>query len=144
MISQLTVFLRNEKGRLASAVSTLADSQINLLALFVADTADFGVARIFSEKPKEACESLIEAGYRAALTPVIAVPIDNEQGSLAHLLSFLDECDVNIEYSYCFTIDANVALNVIKVQDSSVEAKLQKAGFKTLTDQDVYDRYYSN
>ena len=77
MISQLTVFLQNEKGRLASACRTIAEAGINMHALFLADTQDFGVARIFCDTPDKACERLSEAGYRATVTPVIAVRVPN-------------------------------------------------------------------
>ena len=70
MISQLTVFLANEKGRLAAACRTLADADINMKALFIADTADFGIVRIFCDTPKRAVEALGQAGFRASLTPV--------------------------------------------------------------------------
>ena len=73
MISQLTVFMENERGRLASACRTLADAGINIYALFVADTADFGVARIFCDTPQAAADALTAAGYRAAVTPVLGV-----------------------------------------------------------------------
>ena len=65
MISQLTVFLENEEGRLASAVRTIANANINMQALFLADTADFGILRIFCDTPQKACDALTAAGYRA-------------------------------------------------------------------------------
>ena len=71
MISQLTVFMENERGRLASACRTIADAGINMYALFVADTADFGVARIFCDTPQAAAKALTEAGYRAMVAPVL-------------------------------------------------------------------------
>ena len=75
MISQLTVFLENEEGRLASAVRTISNAGINMQALFLADTADFGILRIFCDTPKKACAALIDAGYRAKLIDVVAVKV---------------------------------------------------------------------
>ena len=83
MISQLTVFLANERGRLAAACRTLADAGFNMHSLVLADTADFGVVRIFCDRPDEAAALLVDAGYRAAVTPVIAVRVPNEPGGLA-------------------------------------------------------------
>ncbi len=91
MISQLTVFLENENGRLASACRTLADAGINMHALYLADTADFGVARIFCDTPQAAADALTAAGYRAAVTPVLGVRVPDVPGGLASLLEFLDE-----------------------------------------------------
>lgn len=138
MISQLTVFLENEKGRLASAVKTIADAGINMHALFLADTKDFGVARIFCDTPEAACEALKEAGYRAALTQVLAVKVPNRKGGLAELLAFLDEHDINIEYGYCFSSDPEYAIDVMKISDADVEGKLAQAGFITVSAEDVY------
>ena len=104
MIDQLTVFLENEKGRLAAACQTLADAGINLHALNLADTADFGVVR------------------------------------LAKLLSFMDEQEANIEYGYCFSVNENVAIDVLKVDgDSGIEEKLKAAGFEPVRPEDIYD-----
>ena len=80
MISQLTVFLENEEGRLASAVRTISNAGINMQALFLADTADFGILRIFCDTPKKACAALIDAGYRAKLIDVVAVKVSNKPG----------------------------------------------------------------
>ena len=88
------VFMENEKGRLAAACRTVADANINMYALFVADTADFGVARVFCDTPQAAAKVLTEAGYRATVTPVLGVRVPDEAGGLAHLLEFLDENDV--------------------------------------------------
>ena len=104
MISQLTVFMENERGRLASACRTIADAGINMYALFVADTADFGVARIFCDTPQAAADALTAAGYRAAVTPVLGVRVPDEPGGLASLLEFLDEAGENVEYGYCLSL----------------------------------------
>ncbi len=104
MISQLTVFLANEKGRLAAACRTLADADINLAALFIADTADFGIVRIFCDRPNRAAAVLAEAGFRASITPVIAVSVADEPGALARLLGFCHEASMNVEYGYCFSV----------------------------------------
>ncbi|MEG0376126.1 MAG: ACT domain-containing protein [Raoultibacter sp.] len=138
MISQLTVFLENEKGRLARACRTIADSGFNMSALFLADTADFGVARIFCDRPEEAVEKLREAGYRATITPVLGVRVPNRPGGLAELLEFFNEHDVNIEYGYCFSVNQEYAIDVLKVSDHSIEDKLAAAGFEPATPKDIY------
>ena len=139
MISQLTVFMENEKGRLAAACRTIADANINMYALFVADTADFGVARVFCDTPQAAAKVLTEAGYRATVTPVLGVRVPDEAGGLAHLLEFLDENDVNIEYGHCFTAGDGSAIDVLKVGSASdIEEKLVQAGFELVAPEEIY------
>lgn len=137
MISQLTVFLQNEKGRLASATRTIADADINMHALFLADSADFGIARIFCDTPARAAAALREAGFRATVTPVIAVRVPNQPGGLAKLLEFCDEQDMNIEYGYCFSV-SDTAVDVIKVDGDHAEDKLAAAGFEIVKPEDIY------
>lgn len=138
MIMQLTVFLQNEKGRLASATRTIADAGINMHAMFVADTQDFGIVRIFCDTPDEAAKALAEAGYRASVTPVVAVRVPNEAGGLAKLLEYCDANDMNIEYAYCFCVDGDTAVNVLKIDGEGVEAKLVEGGFATVEPSEIY------
>ena len=85
MISQLTVFLENEKGRLAAACRAVSDAGINMHALNLADTSDFGVVRMLTDTPEAAAEALREQGYRATVTPVLAVRVPNVQIGRAHV-----------------------------------------------------------
>lgn len=80
MISQLTVFLENKEGRLASAVRSIARADINMQAMFLADTKDFGILRIFCDTPEKACRILQEEGYQARLIDVVAVKVPNVPG----------------------------------------------------------------
>lgn len=138
MISQLTVFLANEKGRLAAACRTLADADINMKALFIADTADFGIVRIFCDTPKRAVEVLGQAGFRASLTPVIAVSVEDAPGTLADLLGFCQGASMNIEYGYCFCTADGKAVDVLKIEGDGAEAVLAAAGFAVLAPEEVY------
>ena len=140
MIEQLTVFLENEKGRLAAACQTLADAGINMHALNLADTADFGVVRMLCDTPEAASGALKAAGYRAAVTPVLGVRVPNVPGGLARLLSFMDEQEANIEYGYCLSVNDDVAIDVLKVDgDSGIEEKLTAAGFEPVRPEDIYE-----
>ncbi|MEA5019645.1 MAG: amino acid-binding protein [Gordonibacter sp.] len=139
MISQLTVFLENEKGRLAAACRTIADAGINMHALNIADTADFGVVRMLTDTPEAAAETLRQAGYRASVTSVLAVRVSNIPGGLASLLEFMDTQKANIEYGYCFSVNEGIAIDVLKVDgDSGIEEKLTAAGFEPVRPEDIY------
>jgi len=121
MISQLTVFLENEKGRLAAATRAVADAGVNMHALYLADTEDFGVARMLCDTPNK------------------AVRVPDVPGGLASLLEFLDECDVNVEYGYCMSVEGGHAIDVLKVSgDEEIERKLADAGFAPVSAEDVY------
>ena len=138
MISQLTVFLANEKGRLAAACRTLADAGFNMHSLVLADTADFGVVRIFCDRPDEAASLLVDAGYRAAVTPVIAVRVPNEPGGLARLLEFIDGADMNVEYGYCYSVGEDGAIDVLKIEGDDAEERLAAAGFAVVRAEEIY------
>lgn len=138
MISQLTVFLANEKGRLAAACQALADADINMQALFVADTADFGIVRIFCDTPERAAAVLADGGFRATITPVIAVSVADEPGTLARLLGFCHESSMNIEYGYCFSTSGGRAIDVLKIEGDGAEEALAAAGFTILSPEEVY------
>lgn len=139
MISQLTVFLENEKGRLAEATRAIADAGINMHSLYLADTQDFGVARMLCDTPELAAEKLKAAGWRAAVTPVLGVRVPDVPGGLAKLLEFLDEADVNVEYGYCISVEGGNAIDVLKVSsDAVIEEMLSKAGFDAVKPEDIY------
>ena len=120
MIQQLTVFLENKEGRLSDATRTIANAGINMHALNIAESSDFGVLRIISDTPDAAAKALTEAGFRATCTPVLAIQVSGEAGGLADLLEKLDELDVNIEYGYCYSSDDNKAINILKVKAETV------------------------
>ena len=113
MIEQLTVFIQNEKGRLSGLCRTLADANINMHDLFIADTSDFGVVRVFCDTPQAAAKVLDEAGFRASVTKVLAVRVPNEPGGLAHLLETIESMGANIEYGYCFARGAATAAHAL-------------------------------
>lgn len=138
MISQLTVFIENETGRLASVCRTLADANIDMRALFLADTEDFGVARIFCDTPHHAAEVLIDAGYRARVVPVLGVRVPDRQGGLADLLEFLDKEQISVEYGYCFSLNTEFAFDVLKVSDDGIEEKLRAAGYDLVKDEEIH------
>ena len=142
MINQLTVFLENKPGRLLSLCSTLGDAGINMRALMVADTTEFGIVRIVCDAPERARELLRGQGYSASITKVLAVQVPDEPGALADILRVADEVGANIEYAYCFLEPARgSAVNVFKVgsdEGQRAEEALRAAGFGTIEAADIY------
>lgn len=138
MIEQLTVLLENEKGRLSQLCRDLANENINMHDLFVADTSDFGIVRIFCDTPQRAANVLEERGYRARVVDVLAARVPNEPGGLATLLETIESFGSNIEYGYCFSRGEETAIDVLKVADPAIEGKLSEAGFDIVKAEEVY------
>jgi hypothetical protein len=99
-IKQISVFLENTTGRLCEVTQTLAKAGINLRAISIADTADFGILRLIVDKTDEAVNSLTAAGFTTRQTTVAAVEIDDKPGSLAVLMELFQKSGINIEYLY--------------------------------------------
>ncbi|MEZ0343324.1 MAG: ACT domain-containing protein [Caldimicrobium sp.] len=101
-IKQISVFLENKKGRLYEALKALAQAGVNIRALSIADTSDFGILRMIVNNPELAKKALEEAGFTTKITNVIAVGVKDEPGGLAEVLKILYENDINVEYVYAF------------------------------------------
>lgn len=139
MIEQVSVFLENKSGRLAELARTIGDAGINMHALMVADTADFGVVRIICDSPERARRLLEEHGFGASITHVLAVEIPDRPGGLADLLGVLDEANLNVEYAYAFVEPSGeAAIDVLKVDDQRAEDVLSAAGFRVLAPSELY------
>lgn len=133
MIEQVTVFLENEKGRLLALTEALGNADVNMQALTIAETSDYGLVRIVCDKPEEACRVLEQEGFRALVTKVLGVVVPNRPGGLAGLLQTLESLDLNIEYGYCFSAKDGEAVDVLKVADpAGATAALEKAGYALL------------
>lgn len=138
MISQLTVFLQNEKGHLSRLCNRIAEAGINMHAMFLSDTSDFGIVRIFCDQPEQTCRMLADSGFRASLTPVNAVKVPNEPGGLAKLLKVCESHDFNIEYGYCFKAGNDEAIDVLKINGEQVDQTLHEAGFTIVAPEEIY------
>ncbi len=123
MIEQLSVFLENKPGRLAEMARILGDAGHNMRAFVVADTADFGVARVIVDRPRAARAMLESAGFGVTVTEVIAVEVPDRPGGLADVLEVLGRAGVNVEYAYCFVEpDGRLALDIFRVEDPGTAA----------------------
>ncbi len=139
MIEQVSVFLENSTGRLAKLTRVLGDAGIDMHALMVADTEEFGVVRIICDRPRAARALLEDTGFGASLTAVTAVEVPDRPGGLADVLEALEAGGVNVEYAYCYVKPgAEAAVDVLKVDGFNVDAVLRDSGFKVLEAADIY------
>ena len=142
LIKQISIFVENKPGRLSAITKLLSDNDINIRALSVADTKDFGIFRLIVNKPDKACEILKAADCTVSLTNVIAIGINDKPGGLAAAMECLYAYNISVEYMYAFVSksedDACVILRV-ENNDKAIEAFTEK-GFTILKAEEVYDR----
>jgi len=99
---QISVFLENKAGRLAEVTAILAEAGVNIRALAVADTSDFGVLRLIVDDNSKAVESLKNHGFTVGKTDVVAVEVEDRPGGLHRILGILHKAEINVEYMYAF------------------------------------------
>lgn len=138
-VKQISVFIENKKGALAQATRYIAENKINLRALSIADTQDFGILRIICEEPEKANQVLQEGGFLTTMTKVLAAPISDEPGSLANILEVLSEANVMIEYTYAFVSAKAGAYMIFRVDDNQLAAAtLAAAGIRIVDQEDLF------
>ena len=117
-IKQISVFLENKKGRLAEITKLIAKAGIDIRALSIADTAEFGILRLIVDDPGKAVEAIADGGFTVKSTDVLAVEIPDKPGSLAKVMEIFEETGVNIEYIYAsLEKDCSTAVVIFKVED---------------------------
>jgi len=141
MIKQLSVFLENEPGRLVKVTRILEDANIDIRALTVAETADFGILRLIVNDPERAYSILRENNVAVASDVVLGVEVNDKPGGLRVVAELLAEGDVNIEYVYAFvTRSHESAFVVLRVDDRERATKVLKGGGVHLVEQDEVAR----
>lgn len=140
MVKQISLFLENKKGRLLRVCRALGDAGINIRALSLADTADFGVLRLIVNDPDLAYKVLIEKGFLANVTDVLAIEVPDRPGGMADALEKLDESGNSVEYAYAFIgAVAKEAIVIIRVENPEEGMKLiEAAGIRVLHGPEVY------
>lgn len=135
-MKQISIFIENEKGRLAAVTGLLAEGGVNLRALSIADTTDYGILRIVTDRVDEAMDLLQGAAYLAKVTDVLAVRIEDKPGSLAAILATMSRAGISVEYAYAFTdVRPDEAWMVFRVDDNAkAVAILAAAGVDVLSD----------
>lgn len=137
---QLSVFLENKPGRLCAATDALAREGINLSALTLADTSEFGILRLLVDQPDRAKEILTESGVTVRLTDVLVVAMDDAPGGAVGILHLLSEAGLNIEYMYaCVGRESGKAIMVIRTDDTELAADiLHRGGYGDINPAEVY------
>ena len=142
LVKQISVFLENKEGRVAQVTKILSEADINIRALSIADTTEFGILRLIVDKPEDAEKSLRDEGYTVSITEVIARSIEDEPGGLAKALEVLHRDRISVEYIYAFISKTSHKANVIlRVEDCdrAIET-LTEGGFLVLKASEVYDQ----
>jgi hypothetical protein len=139
MVRQISVFLENKFGRLAEATEAIGQAGVNIRALSVADTSDFGILRCIVSDTDKALTLLKEKGFTANATPVIAAEVPDVPGGLAVLLKIPRDNNVNVEYLYAFVEKSgDNAIVILRVEDiENTKKLLEKGGVKVLTEAQV-------
>jgi len=139
-VDQLSIFLENRAGRLAEVTKVLSDNAINIRALSLADTSDFGILRLIVSDFEKARAKLKENGFTVGRTSVVAVEVDDTPGGLHRLLEMLGAQNVNVEYMYAFVERSGEHAIIIfrfNATDRAIEI-LTKSGFTVLPGEKVY------
>ena len=138
-IKQLTVFVENRKGTMVSVTDILSKNDVNIRALSIAETKDFGILRLIVNDEETARKALEEKDYLIKSIDVVGVKIGDAPGKLTAALDVLDKANINVEYLYAFMARTEKhAYVVLRVGDNAAaEAALVGAGFKLITEADI-------
>ena len=141
LLNQLSIFVENKGGRLAQITGILGENDIDIRALSVADTTDYGILRLIVNDSEKAYKILKEEGMTVSITKVIAISVDDTPGSFAKAIRILADKDINVEYSYAFiTPHEKSAYVIIRVDDNERATQVLKdSGIDTLQQEDIFN-----
>ena len=131
---QITVFIENRKGRLGEILDVLTANKVNILSMSLADTAEYGLLRIISDKPQEGKTALSAAGFSSMLTEVFILKVPHTPGGLQNILRAISEEEIGVEYMYGLSVDGEDASIVVKTSDLEKADKIfAKRGIETVS-----------
>jgi hypothetical protein len=138
-VEQLSVFLENKSGRLADATDVLATAGVNIRALSLADTAEFGILRLIVNDSEKARAVLKAGGFTAAVTEVLAIEVPDKPGGLAGILKQFSTAGINVEYLYAFVSKSGEnAIIICRFENiDAAKAALEKEGIRILDGADI-------
>ena len=137
---QISIFLENKEGRIAEVTSILAKAKVNIRALSLADTTDFGVLRLIVDNNDKAEQALKTEGFTFGKTDVVAVKVEDKPGGLNDILNYIEDANINVEYMYSFaSVANNNAIMIFRFDniDGAIETLTEK-GVKVFNEKDVY------
>ena len=139
-VKQLSIFIENKKGHLATLTNVIKERGIDIRAISVFDTNEFGILRLVVDDPETALVTVRNAGYAAKISEILAVEIEDKPGSLNKIFKLFDDKGINIEYIYSFVLRQQGApLIVLKVDKTEEAAKLlRENGVRLVEDTEVY------
>jgi hypothetical protein len=139
-VEQISIFLENKSGRLAEVTDTLGKAGVNIRALSLADTADFGILRLIVNDTDKAKQAMKESGFTVAKTDVVALEVTDKPGGLSMILATLDAAKINVEYMYAFVQHSGAnAIIIFRFDDPDKAALvLRDAGVRVLHAEEVY------
>ncbi len=120
-VKQISVFLENRRGRLVDVAEALTEANINIRALFLADSSEFGILRLVVNNPEKAKAILVSKGFAANETDVFAVEVEDKPGGFYNVVKILADNDIDIEYTYAYAGASNKAILFFKVKDDEFE-----------------------
>ncbi len=138
-VRQISVFLENKIGRLAEITQILGNKEINIRALAIADTTEFGILRMIVDRPQKAYEALEERGFTVSQTEVVVVEVEDKPGGLAQVMAILRKEGINVEYLYAFVAPkGRGALVVLKIEEKKATVDLlQEEKVKILSAEEI-------
>ncbi|MGN1480705.1 ACT domain-containing protein [Porcipelethomonas sp.] len=141
LIKQISIFVENKPGRLSAMTDILKENNIDIRALSIADTKDFGILRLIVNDPDKACSALKNADCTVTITDVLAVGVEDRPGGLSAVMHTLYENGISVEYMYAFVSKSeDVAYVILRVADNNKAAEVLKtAGIKLLTSKEIYE-----
>lgn len=140
LVRQISVFLENKSGRLAEVTRQLREHQIDIRALYIADTTEYGILRMIVDRPEDALRVLSENGFTVSSTNVIAIAVADVPGTLDEALETLSGSGISVEYLYAYVGRASSdAVVVIRVENPDLAlTRLEAAGIRVLSAKEVY------
>ena len=138
-IPQISVFLENKAGHLADITGILSENQVNMRAINIAETADYGVLRLIVDDAAKASSILLEQGFILTMTPVVGVAVSDTPGGLSNVLGIISRAEIDVEYMYSvFGQKDGQACMIFRVTDTEgLTAVLEKNGISTITGEDL-------
>ena len=131
---QISVFIENRKGRLGDILDVLKENGVNILSMSLADTAEYGLLRIISDKPQEGKAALTAAGFSSMLTDVFILKVPHTPGGLQNILRAISDEEISVEYMYGLSVDGTDASIELKTSDlEKADEILAKRGIETTT-----------